>query len=168
MLLTPPYHHGGHPDFDAREVTLLHRIIPHLSSGLKAAVLCKEASAKPEGESAPGVLILDDRGQVVQHTQAAERWLRNLDDLAEDWLEGEGHPAPVWMVVGALRKAIKPQTDRDLNGAPSFRSRHVRAAGSPFTARGPSHDPAAGTRRWSSSNRPDPRNSRGSELPHMA
>jgi hypothetical protein len=56
----------GRPDFDAREVTLLHRIIPHLSSGLKAAVLCKEASAKPEGESAPGVLILDDRGQVVR------------------------------------------------------------------------------------------------------
>jgi hypothetical protein len=27
----------GRPDFDAREVTLLHRIIPHLSSGLKAA-----------------------------------------------------------------------------------------------------------------------------------
>ena len=102
-------------------MTLLHRIIPHLSSGLKAAVLCKEASAKPEGESAPGVLILDDRGQVVQHTQAAERWLRDLDDLAEDWLEGEGLPAPVWMVVGALRKALKPQTDRDLNGAPSVR-----------------------------------------------
>jgi DNA-binding CsgD family transcriptional regulator len=111
----------GRPDFDAREVTLLHRIIPHLSSGLKAAVLCKEASAKPEGESAPGVLILDDRGQVVQHTQAAERWLRDLDDLAEDWLEGEGLPAPVWMMVGALRKALKPQTDRDLNGAPSVR-----------------------------------------------
>jgi len=43
----------GRPDFDAREVTLLHRIIPHLSSGLKAAVLRKQASAKPEGESAP-------------------------------------------------------------------------------------------------------------------
>ena len=52
----------GRPDFEAREVTLLHRIIPHLSSGLKAAVLAKQASAEPEGESAPGVLVLDDQG----------------------------------------------------------------------------------------------------------
>src|SRR5215212_11007191 len=28
----------GGPDFDTREVALLHRIVPHLSSGLKAAV----------------------------------------------------------------------------------------------------------------------------------
>jgi DNA-binding CsgD family transcriptional regulator len=111
----------GRPDFDAREVTLLHRIVPHLSSGLKAAVLAKQASAEPEVESAPGVLVLDDRGRVVQHTQAAERWLRDLTDLAEGWQEGEGLPAPVWTVVGALRKALKPETDRDLNGVPSIR-----------------------------------------------
>jgi DNA-binding CsgD family transcriptional regulator len=111
----------GRPDFDAREMALLHRIVPHLGTGLKAAVLCKQASAEPEGESAPGVLVLDDRGRVVQHTEAAERWLSDLHDLGVDWLEGEGLPAPVWMVVGALRKALKPQTDRDLNGVPSVR-----------------------------------------------
>ncbi len=111
----------GRPDFEAREVTLLHRIIPHLSSGLKAALLCKEASAEPEGESIPGVLVLDDRGRVVQHTEAAERWLRDLGDLADGWKEGEGLPAPVWMVIGALRKALKPETDRDLNGVPCVR-----------------------------------------------
>src|SRR5919199_2236667 len=111
----------GRPDFDAREVALLHRIIPHLSSGLKAAVLAKKASAEPEGESVPGVLVLDDQGRVVQHTESAERWLRNLGDLGEGWLEGEGLPAPVWMVLGALRKALKPETDRDENGVPSVR-----------------------------------------------
>jgi DNA-binding CsgD family transcriptional regulator len=111
----------GDPDFEGREVALLHRIIPHLSSGLKAAVLRKVASAEPEGESVPGVLVLDDLGRVVQHTKAAERWLRDLADLAEGWLEGEGLPPPVWMVVGALRKALKPETDRDTNGVPSVR-----------------------------------------------
>ena len=30
-------------------------------------------------------------------------------------------PAPVWMVIGALRKALKPETDRDANGVPSVR-----------------------------------------------
>jgi len=111
----------GGPDFDAREVTLLHRIVPHLSSGLKATVLAKQASAQPEVEGAPGVLVLDDQGQVVQHTEAAERWLRDLTDLGAGWLEGEGLPAPVWMVVGALRKALKPENDQDLNGVPSVR-----------------------------------------------
>ena len=57
----------------------------------------------------------------MQHTEAAERWLRDLVDLPEGWLEGEGLPPPVWMVVGALRKALKPETDRDLNGVPSVR-----------------------------------------------
>jgi DNA-binding CsgD family transcriptional regulator len=111
----------GRPDFEAREVTLLHQIVPHLSSGLKAALLRKQASAEPDGESTPGVLVLDERGRVVQHTQAAERWLRDLADLGPGWQEGEGLPAPVWMVVGALRKALKPETDRDLNGMPSIR-----------------------------------------------
>ncbi len=111
----------GRPDFEAREVALLHRIIPHLGAGLKAAVLRKQASAELERESVPGVLVLDDQGRVVQHTEAAERWLRDLDDLGDGWLEGEGLPAPVWMVAGALRKALKPQTDRDLNSMPCVR-----------------------------------------------
>jgi DNA-binding CsgD family transcriptional regulator len=111
----------GRPDFDAREVALLHRIIPHLGTGLKAAVLAKQASAQPEGESVAGVLVLDDQGRVVQHTESAERWLRDLADLGAGWQEGEGLPAPVWMVVGALRKALKPENDRDLNGVPRVR-----------------------------------------------
>jgi DNA-binding CsgD family transcriptional regulator len=111
----------GDPDFDAREVALLHRIVPHLGIGLKAAVLCKQASAEPQGESSPGVLVLNDQGRVVQHTEAAERWLRDLADLVVGWQEGDGLPAPVWMVVGALRQALKPQTDRDLGGVPSVR-----------------------------------------------
>jgi DNA-binding CsgD family transcriptional regulator len=109
------------PDFDAREVALLHRIVPHLSSGLKAAVLAREASAESAGGGVPGVLVLDDRGRVVQHTESAERWLRDLCDLGDGWLEGEGLPAPVWMVVGALRKALMHDTDRDANGVPSVR-----------------------------------------------
>ncbi|HEX6710993.1 MAG TPA: helix-turn-helix transcriptional regulator [Rubrobacter sp.] len=111
----------GRPDFDAREVTLLHRIIPHLSSGLKAAVLREQASAEREAENVPGVLVLDDWGRVVQYTEAAEMWLRDLGDLGDGWLEGGGLPAPVWMVVGALRRALKPETDRELNSVPCVR-----------------------------------------------
>ena len=111
----------GDPDFDAREMALLQWVVPHLGTGLKAAVLCKQASDDPEGESAPGVLVLDDQGRVAQHTGAAERWLKDLADLRDGWQEGGDLPVPVWMVVGALRKALKPETDRDLGGVPSVR-----------------------------------------------
>ena len=113
----------GRPDFDTREVELLQRVIPHLSTGLKAAILCQEAAAEPGGHNVPGVLVLDDRGHIVQHTEAAERWLRDLGDLGGGWLEGDGLPASVWIVAGALKKALKPRTDRDLNGTPSIRVR---------------------------------------------
>ena len=111
----------GRPDFDAREAALLQRIAPHLGAGLQAAVLRTRAAPQSGGDSAPGVLVLDDRGQVVQHTEAAERWLRELDDLGPGWLEGGGLPVPVWMVVGALRKALQPETERDLSGIPRVR-----------------------------------------------
>lgn len=61
---------------------------------------------------------------MVQHTAAAERWLRDLDDLGPGWLEGGGLPAAIWTVVGALRTTLQPETERDLHGAPRV---HVRA-----------------------------------------
>jgi hypothetical protein len=41
------------PDFDAREVTLLHRIIPHLSSGLKAADCASKPPLSPKEKASP-------------------------------------------------------------------------------------------------------------------
>jgi DNA-binding CsgD family transcriptional regulator len=114
----------GRPDFDAREVTLLRRITPHVGAGLQAAALRARAAAELGGDGVPGVLVLDDQGRVVQHTEAAERWLRDLDDLGPGWLEGRGLPSPVWTVVGALRRALRPETERDLHDVPRV---HVRA-----------------------------------------
>lgn len=104
----------GDPDFDAREVRLLHRIVPHLGAGLRASALLSQAPlAEPNGDGAPGVVVLDHRGRVVQHTQAAKRYLEELEDLGPGWQEGEGLPVAIWMVVGALRRALEPRTDRD-------------------------------------------------------
>jgi DNA-binding CsgD family transcriptional regulator len=108
----------GRPDFDAREVAFVKRITPHLGAGLKAAALRAQASAEPAGDGVPGVLVLDDRGRVVQHTEAAERWLRQLGGLGPGWLEGIGLPAPVWIAVGALRRALIPETERDMSDVP--------------------------------------------------
>ena len=107
----------GEPDFDAREVRLLRRIVPHVGAGLRASALLSAAPlAGPDG--APGLLIFDRRGRVVQHTQAAERYLEELGDLRPGWREDGGLPVAVWMVVGALRRALEPQTDRDRERVP--------------------------------------------------
>src|SRR5262249_49458275 len=90
----------------------------HIGAVLQTAALHALARTMSEGESAPGVLVLDDHGRVTQHTQAAERYLRELDDLGPDWRDGRGLPAPGWIVVGALRKPLAPETERDLHTAP--------------------------------------------------
>ena len=152
----------GRPDFEARDVTLLHRIVPHLSSGLKAAVLAKEASAASAEGSVPGVLVLDDKGRVVQHTESAARWLRDLGDLGDGWQVGAGLPAPVWMVVGARRRARNPATATQTE-CPQSESSRVRGTCLRSMAHGPSHRPDARAKRWSLSSRRDPRNWRGCE-----
>ncbi len=106
------------PDFSPREVALVRRIVPQVSAGLKAAMLRSRATFEDDGDSAPagaapGVLVLDQRGRVLHHTQAAEAWLKDLGDLGPGWREGDGLPVAVWSAVGALRRALSPQTERD-------------------------------------------------------
>ena len=108
----------GRPDFSAREVTLLRRIAPHLGAGLKAAILRSQASAETNSDRALGVLILDNRGRVLYHTPGAERCLADLGDLGPGWQEGDGLPMAVWAVMGALRRALKSETERDRASVP--------------------------------------------------
>src|SRR5919107_183062 len=103
----------GRPDFNSKEVAFLRQVAPHLGAGLKAAALRAEASLDLEGEGVPGVLVLDHRGWVIQHTQAARRLLEELEDLGPGWQEGEGLPLAIWMVASAVRKALMAQSDRD-------------------------------------------------------
>lgn len=100
----------GRSDFEPREVGFLKRLAPHLGVGLKTATLRSRASAieEAEGVEIPGVLTLDHAGRVVQHTAAAERWLRDLGGFEPGWREGTGLPAAVRMVSGALRRALDP------------------------------------------------------------
>lgn len=114
----------GRPDFDEREVSFVERIAPHMGAGLKAAALRAQASPEAESDDVAGVLTLDYRGRVVQRTRAAERWLREIGDLGTGWLDGDGLPAAVYAVVGSLRRALKPETAKDLTSVPRL---HVRA-----------------------------------------
>jgi GAF domain-containing protein len=113
----------GRPDFTAREVAFMRRVAPHLGAGLRAATLQQELHANQDSDDAAGVLVLDGWGTVVQHNPAAERRLRELGDLGARWRAGEGLPAPIWTVLGALKRALNPETDRELNSSPYVRVR---------------------------------------------
>jgi hypothetical protein len=96
---------SGSPDFKPREANLLRRIAPHLGNGLKMAALRTQAPVEEGGTDVPGVLTIDPRGRVVQHTPAAERWLRDLEDLGPRWREWGGLPR-------ALHTATSVRTGR--------------------------------------------------------
>lgn len=110
---------SGDPDFDTREVGLVRRVAPHLGAGLRASALLSQAAlAPPNGDDGPGVLVLDHRGRVVEHTPAAKRYLEDLGDLGPGWPEDGSLPVAVWMVMGVLQRALQPQTDRDRASVP--------------------------------------------------
>ena len=120
----------GRPDFSPHEVALMRRIAPHLGAGLKAAALRSQAPSEDNGDrdpggdpggapgGAPGVLVLDQQGRVLHYTAIAERWLRDLGDLGPGWQEGGGLPVAIWSAVGALRRALKPPSERDRASVP--------------------------------------------------
>ncbi len=111
------------PDFEPREANLLRRIAPHLGNGLKIAALRTQTPIEEGGTDVPGVLTLDYQGRVVQHTPAAERWLRDLEDLGPGWREWVGLPRALRTVVLSLRRALSPERDRDEESVPSLRAR---------------------------------------------
>jgi DNA-binding CsgD family transcriptional regulator len=114
---------SGSPDFEPREANLLHRITPHLGNGLKIAALRMQTPVEEGGTDVPGVLTLDYQGSVVQYTPAAERWLRDLEDLGPGWRELDGLPRAVRTVVLTLRRALSPERDRDEESVPTLRAR---------------------------------------------
>jgi len=113
---------AGAPDFDAGEVRLLKRVAPQVGAGLKAAALRLRAMVEPDGPDVPGVLTLDREGRVLSHTPAARHWLEDIEDLHPAWRENDP-PVPVRMVAGALRRALSPESDRDLDLVPRARVR---------------------------------------------
>jgi DNA-binding CsgD family transcriptional regulator len=114
---------SGSPDFEPREAKLLRRIAPHLGNGLKMAALRMQAPAEEGTTDVPGVLTLDYRGRVIQHTPAAERWLRDLEDLGPGWRERGDLPRALRTVVLSLRRALSPERARDEESVPTLRAR---------------------------------------------
>lgn len=112
----------GRPEFEPRQAELLRRVAPHLGAGLRAAAL-RAAAAGPDGADSPGVLTLGSDGRVVQYTPAAERWLRDLDDLRPGWRGWTGLPPAVRMVAAALERALSGAGEGEFGYVPHLRMR---------------------------------------------
>jgi DNA-binding CsgD family transcriptional regulator len=114
---------SGSRDFEPRQANLLRRIAPHLGNGLKMAALRTQTPLEEGATDVPGVLTLDYQGRVVQHTPAAERWLRDLEDLGPGWREWDGLPQVLRTIVFLLRRALSPERARDEQSLPTLRAR---------------------------------------------
>jgi DNA-binding CsgD family transcriptional regulator len=108
----------GRPDFDEREVMLLRRLTPHLGAALRAAALLSEVSLEAQEDGIPGVLVLDHwRWSVSHYNATAERLLGELEALRPGWQEGD-LPVALTAVAGAVRRALKPESERDQASVP--------------------------------------------------
>jgi DNA-binding CsgD family transcriptional regulator len=75
---------AGEPDFDAKELAWLRSIAPDVAHGLRAALARRPPEPAPEW--APGMLVLDEAGNVELTTGEADRWLAHMPGGRDDQL----------------------------------------------------------------------------------
>lgn len=104
---------AGAPDFTRGDAAFLARVSAPVARGLRVGALLGEAP--PTGRTAPdaaaagseygsGVLLLDERYELVAATPAAERWLAELPpEFAGDGGAGARRPLPAAVYAAAAR-----------------------------------------------------------------
>jgi DNA-binding CsgD family transcriptional regulator len=90
--------------FSDDEVSLLDRVVPEVTEGLRTSVALDRAfsdeAASPEAVE-PGVLILDGAGRIETRSPSADTYLRDLGDLGRS---DEALPLAVASAVANLRR----------------------------------------------------------------
>jgi len=105
------YRTGRWPPFDATEVAFVASLAEALAEGFRMALLAPGLSAE-EFAQGPGVLVLDDRGQLESITPGAERWLQEMTDVVP--CEGGALPLPVY---GVAARALAVADDSEASTA---------------------------------------------------
>jgi DNA-binding CsgD family transcriptional regulator len=101
------YREPNKPQFDRDERDFLRAASPLLAEGARRGLLVGEA-IHPEGNEAPGLVVLASDWSVESLTPGAERWLSELPD--NDWAAHGRLPPSVLSVAGrALRTAESEQ-----------------------------------------------------------
>jgi DNA-binding CsgD family transcriptional regulator len=111
------------PDYGPGELDLLRRIVPGVAAGLRSAALRARAAEDPDGDDAPGVLVIDETGEIRSATPAARRLMADLEPSEPAWRGSEPLPIPVLMALGALEQAVGQTTDPDRAVVPRLRAR---------------------------------------------
>jgi hypothetical protein len=86
--------------FSSTELRLVKRLAPHLAEGLRAGLLMPGAAQDP-GADTPGLVVLDQSGELVTATAAAHAW---FCELGHDARAGPPVPAEVSTVAALLRR----------------------------------------------------------------
>jgi DNA-binding CsgD family transcriptional regulator len=71
------YREPGRPMFDDGEKRFLRTVAPRLADGVRRALLVGEAT-DPEGPDAPGLVVLDEAGEIESLSPGADRLLAGL------------------------------------------------------------------------------------------
>jgi DNA-binding CsgD family transcriptional regulator len=93
----------GRTDFTLAETRLLASLAPLLADGLRRAAVLTGRVAGGDGETEPGLLLLDDDGAVKTANAAARRWLGELAGGADPGLD---LPLAVRAVAGRARRVV--------------------------------------------------------------
>jgi DNA-binding CsgD family transcriptional regulator len=104
----------GRPQFTSETTEFLARLSRPLARGLRTSVLTT-ATTRDAGPDTPGLVVIDEHGEVHETSETAIAWLQELDD------DGDELPAAVQAVARATRRAVA--------GQPAVRSRVRTAAG---------------------------------------
>ncbi|PRY10860.1 regulatory LuxR family protein [Kineococcus rhizosphaerae] len=125
--------------FNAAEMEFVSTVSTPLARGVRAGLVTSLAGAAPVEEAGPGVIVVDDRGDVLSANPAAAR---RVAELGGPELGRGALPMPVQSVVKAARRFAQGRQD----WAPRVRmrttdGRWVVVSASPMTSFGPSAVP---------------------------
>jgi len=87
--------------FSAADEQLVRRLAPHLAEGIRAGLLMPGTAASAAADS-PGLVVLDQAGELVTATAAAQAWFA---ELGHDGRAGPPVPAEVSTAAGLLHRA---------------------------------------------------------------
>jgi DNA-binding CsgD family transcriptional regulator len=109
----------SNPRFTPAEVAFIGRLTPHMAEGLRTALLLGGATGERIPDE-PGLLLLADDLSVVAITEAASRWLAEVEEA--DWSRKLALPYAVSAVVARLQ-AIERGNDAPSALLPKVRLR---------------------------------------------
>jgi DNA-binding CsgD family transcriptional regulator len=98
----------GQREFDAADLEFMTTVAPHLAEGLRRGLLVGEAT-DPDLPDAPGIVVLDRRGEPESLSPTAEQWIAALPGPQF----GRGLPASVASVASAAFDRVSGERQDD-------------------------------------------------------